>query len=132
MYKKRSEPDEDIAVDSTTHLPSLYGDDWQSETTSIGSSLYRGLEENGRRYQTLSHREYLIPSDEKQFETYEAGHLVALIMDSDNDNPLFRAPVKDPKNILDLGTGLGNWAMYVERIKHLSSPRTTTHPLPAM
>jgi ubiquinone/menaquinone biosynthesis C-methylase UbiE len=57
--------------------------------------------------------------------------LVALIMDSDHDNPLFRAPVKDPKNILDLGTGLGNWAMYVER-KHLSSPRTTTHPLLAM
>lgn len=34
-------------------------------------------------------------------------------MDSDHANPLFRAPVKDPKHILDLGTGLGNWAMYV-------------------
>lgn len=61
----------------------------------------------------MSRKEYLIPSDEKQFETYEAGHLVALIMDSDHDNPLFRAPVKDPKHILDIGTGLGNWAIDV-------------------
>ena len=56
-------------------------------------------------------------------------------MDSDYDNPLFRAPVKDPKHILDLGTGLGNWAMYVERSKeHLSSSsqRTNTYPLLVM
>ncbi|KGO75622.1 hypothetical protein PITC_050520 [Penicillium italicum] len=113
MDKIHTEPEDDIAVDPTTHITTVYGDDWQSETTSIGSSLYRGLEENGRRYQTLSHKEYLVPSDEKQFETYEAGHLVALVMDSDYDNPLFRAPVKDPKYILDLGTGLGNWAIDV-------------------
>ena len=54
-------------------------------------------------------------------------HLVALVMDSDRENPLFRAPVKDPKNILDLGTGLGNWAMYVDRKRfhfHRGSPLT--------
>ncbi|OQE00175.1 hypothetical protein PENVUL_c057G01710 [Penicillium vulpinum] len=113
MDKIHTEPEDNIAVDPTTHIATVYGDDWQSETTSIGSSLYRGLEENGRRYQTLSHKEYLIPSDEKQFETYEAGHLVALVMDSDQENPLFRAPVKNPKHILDLGTGLGNWAIDV-------------------
>lgn len=64
------------------------------------------------------------------FETYEAGyvhepfmtlcpftdhrrHLVSLVMDSERDNPLFRSPVgKDPKHILDLGTGKGVWAVY--------------------
>ncbi|KAJ5581715.1 hypothetical protein N7535_000335 [Penicillium sp. DV-2018c] len=109
----KSEPEDNIAVDPKIHVTTVYGDDWQSETTSIGSSIYRGLEENGRRYQTLSHKEYLIPSDEKQFETYEAGHLVALVMDSDQENPLFRSPVKNPKHILDLGTGQGNWAIDV-------------------
>lgn len=49
-----------------------------------------------------------------QMVTDYCSHLVALVMDSDHENPLFRAPVKDPKNILDLGTGLGNWAMYVD------------------
>ncbi|CAG8386125.1 unnamed protein product [Penicillium salamii] len=88
--------------------------DQRRETTSIGSSIYRGLEENGRRYQTLSRKEYIVPSDEKQFETYEAGHLLALVMDSDRDNPLFYSPIGDnPTNILDLGTGQGNWAIDV-------------------
>lgn len=41
-------------------------------------------------------------------------HLVALVMDSDRENPLFRSPIgQDAKHILDLGTGQGNWAMYV-------------------
>ncbi|KAJ5774771.1 hypothetical protein N7457_009667 [Penicillium paradoxum] len=109
-----TEPEDNIAVDPNTYVTTVYGDDWASETTSIGSSIYRGLEENGRRYQTLSRKESLVPSDEKQFETYEAGHLVALVMESDQDNPLFRAPIGDnPKNILDLGTGKGNWAIDV-------------------
>ncbi|KAJ5332859.1 uncharacterized protein N7506_006642 [Penicillium brevicompactum] len=100
----RLEKDGKIAIDPDIHYSSNYGDDWPSETTSIGSSIYRGLEENGRR----------VPSDEKQFETYEAGHLLALIMDSDRDNPLFYSPIGDhPKNILDLGTGQGNWAIDV-------------------
>ncbi|CAI7623531.1 unnamed protein product [Penicillium palitans] len=39
-------------------------------------------------------------------------HLVALIFEADRDNPLFRAPIgDDPKQILDLGTGKGTWAV---------------------
>lgn len=39
-------------------------------------------------------------------------HLVALILEADRYNPLFRAPIgDDPKQILDLGTGKGTWAM---------------------
>ncbi|KAJ5414522.1 hypothetical protein N7509_001149 [Penicillium cosmopolitanum] len=88
-------------------------DDWQSETTSIGSSMYRGLEENGRKYQTLKATESFTPSDEKQFESYEAGHITALVMEADRENPLFRAPIKNPKHILDIGTGRGSWAVDV-------------------
>ncbi|CAI7596102.1 unnamed protein product [Penicillium manginii] len=48
------------------------------------------------------------------FETYEAGHLLTLVLDSERDNPLFRSPiVKNPKHILDLGTGKGVWAIDV-------------------
>ncbi|KAJ5783116.1 hypothetical protein N7457_004890 [Penicillium paradoxum] len=102
-----------IAVDPDVYVAE-YGDDWQSETTSIGSSIYQGMMENGRRYQTLSSKEYLIPSDEQAFESYEAGHLVALVLDSARENPLFRAPIgQDPKHILDLGTGKGDWAIDV-------------------
>ncbi|KAJ5261188.1 hypothetical protein N7478_011783 [Penicillium angulare] len=51
------------------------------------------------------------PADEKQFESYEAGHLVNVVLDSDTPNPLFQAPVKNPKNILDMGTRHGSWAV---------------------
>lgn len=41
-------------------------------------------------------------------------HLLALVLEAGTDNPLFRSPVgNNPKHILDLGTGKGNWAMYV-------------------
>ncbi|KAJ5310324.1 oxidoreductase [Penicillium atrosanguineum] len=108
--------DDSIAPDPDLYSsqPTYYPDDWQSETTSIGSSIYRGLMENGRRYQTLSEKEYLVPSDDQMFETYEAGHLVAMVLDSDKENPLFRSPVgSQPKHVLDIGTGKGNWAIDV-------------------
>lgn len=43
-------------------------------------------------------------------------HLLALVLDSERENPLFRSPVgKNPTHVLDIGTGKGNWAMYVKR-----------------
>lgn len=43
-------PDPDIyKMQSDSYEP----EDWRSETTSIGSSLYKGIMENGRRYQTF-------------------------------------------------------------------------------
>ncbi|KAJ5686814.1 hypothetical protein N7536_009433 [Penicillium majusculum] len=103
-----------IEVDTDVYLSANYADDWQSETTSIGTSIYNGLMENGRRYQTLSDKEYLVPADDLAFESYEAGHLLALVLDSERENPLFRSPVgKSPTHILDIGTGKGNWAIDV-------------------
>ncbi|KAJ5894943.1 hypothetical protein N7495_006634 [Penicillium taxi] len=108
--------DQHIAVDVDVYTAegAYYPDDWQSETTSIGSSIYRGLIENGRRYQTLSNKEYLIPSDDQMFESYEVVHLLTMVLDSERENPLFRAPIgNNPKHILDIGTGKGVWAIDV-------------------
>ncbi|KAJ5184050.1 hypothetical protein N7492_001666 [Penicillium capsulatum] len=115
MSGKSQEPDTiQVDPDYYEERTDLYPDDWQSETTSIGSSIYRGLMENGRRYQTLKTSEYILPSDESMFETYEAGHLLSLVLDMEHKNPLFRAPVgKDAKHILDIGTGSGVWAVDV-------------------
>lgn len=103
-----------IAVDRDLHLPPVEEydpEDWRSETTSIASSLYKGFMENGRRYQTLRDAEYFSPSDEQQFETYEVGHIACLLMNSEEHNPLYLAPVSSPKNVLDIGTGHGSWAI---------------------
>ncbi|KAJ5642917.1 uncharacterized protein N7484_005424 [Penicillium longicatenatum] len=100
--------DPDLHIITDEYSP----EDWASETTSIGSSLYRGLMENGRRYQSLKSDEYCFPADERQFETYDAAHLAAIIGDSDEENMLFQAPL-NPKNVLDIGTGKGSWAIDV-------------------
>ncbi|KAJ5291454.1 hypothetical protein N7478_000705 [Penicillium angulare] len=105
-----------IAADPCPHHPeagAYQPEDWQSETTSIASDLYKGFMENGRRCQALRSSGYFSPADEKQFETREMGHLAALLMNSARANPLFCAPVQDPKRVLDVGTGQGAWAMDV-------------------
>lgn len=103
-----------IAPDSIVHHPksgTYEPDDWQSETNSIATDLYKGFMENGRRYQTLRSSEYFSPADEQQFETYEVGHLAALLMNSERANPLYCAPVQNPRHVLDIGTGQGAWAI---------------------
>ncbi|KAJ5100602.1 hypothetical protein N7456_006654 [Penicillium angulare] len=65
-------------------------------------------------YQTLKDGTSFVPSDDQQFETYEAGHITALLMESHRENPLFRAPIgPNPQHILDIGTGQGSWAIDV-------------------
>ncbi|KAJ5471467.1 hypothetical protein N7530_008824 [Penicillium desertorum] len=118
--------DEPIAVDPDLHVinNTHYPDDWQSETTSIGSSIYRGLVGNGQTGRLIAHPRnipsrdltyiYSLPSDERQFEAYEAGYLVALIMESERNNLFFRSSIGDsPQHILDIGTGQGTWAIDV-------------------
>ncbi|KAJ5215143.1 hypothetical protein N7468_010822 [Penicillium chermesinum] len=94
-------------------LTDYHPEDFQSETTSITSSIARGRLENGRRYQAMKD-DYWGPSDEQQFEAFEIGHMLFLILDHNEPNPLFRAPIgEQPKQILDIGTGKGSWAVDV-------------------
>ena len=55
-----------------------------------------------------------MPTDEKQWLSMEAGHLLFLILDSQHSNTLFRSPIS-PKaqHVIDIGTGSGEWAIDV-------------------
>ncbi|KAJ5556760.1 hypothetical protein N7494_000675 [Penicillium frequentans] len=74
--------------------------DFQSETTSIASTIARGRFENGRRYQATKEDDYWGPSDEQQFEAFEIGHMVFLVLDHEQPNPLFRAPICDSPKVI--------------------------------
>lgn len=103
-----------IAVDPDfyTMEEEAYQDDFNSETTSIASTIAKGIMENGRRYQAMKENDYWSPSDEQQFESLENGHMVCLVLDYHQKNPLHRSPIKEnPKHILDIGTGKGSWAI---------------------
>ncbi|KGO40325.1 hypothetical protein PEX1_062550 [Penicillium expansum] len=109
---------EQIAVDPDFYsMVNGYGmdaQDLQSDTTSIASAIARGRLENGRRYQAIKEDDYWGPSDEQQFEAFEIGHMMFLVLDHEQPNPFFRSPIGDsPKNILDIGTGQGSWAIDV-------------------
>lgn len=111
---------------------STYGEGMGSDTTSLTSSIARGYIEHGRRYQTTKSDTIGIPSDDKQFDSMKQverkisggrkdgqelkltstsmSHLAFLILESQQENPLFRSPIrKDAQHILDLGTGDGQW-----------------------
>lgn len=87
----------------------------QSDRTSVTSSLYRGIWENGRRYQAYKEGDYWQPADEQQFDSMAKTHLTNLIFDNQEENDLFRSPLDTQKacNILDIGCGEASWAIDV-------------------
>ncbi len=88
------------------------------------SKIYRGVWEHGRRYQTTSDKDISFPSDDKQFESMEAGHAAHTIIEAMQENPFFRAPISESaQNVLDVGTGQGAWAIDVaDRFPHRMFP----------
>lgn len=66
--------------------------------------------ENGRRYHNLYPATYHLPNDKREQERLELQYAaIALLV----DKSLFLSPIKNPKAILDQGTGTGLWAIDV-------------------
>ncbi len=75
---------------------------------------YREYYENDRKYQGLKENGYLTPSDEQQLESIQLGHMLYKVLDSRQENALFRAPLgPDAQNAFDIGCGDGSWAIDV-------------------
>lgn len=66
---------------------------------------------HGRTFQNFKDAEYWQPNDSRQNDYLDIMHHMMYLL---NDNHLFHAPVdKNPQTVLDVGTGTGNWAMWV-------------------
>ncbi|KAF4635770.1 hypothetical protein G7Y89_g2322 [Cudoniella acicularis] len=88
---------------------SAYGDTFDaSDTTSITSAITRYRYENGRRYHAYRDGAYWAPNDEVQNDQQDLAHHLWLLT---LDNKLCLAPIENPQNILDVGTGTGIWAI---------------------
>ncbi|KAJ5978933.1 hypothetical protein N7501_002275 [Penicillium viridicatum] len=96
--------------DSDTDDASLYTDslDNASYTTSVTSSVLDYQYENGRRYHSYHEGEYILPNDEREQDRLDLSHHIYLML---LKGELFQAPIKNPKRVLDLGTGTGLWAI---------------------
>ncbi|KAK2744907.1 hypothetical protein FQN55_006469 [Onygenales sp. PD_40] len=75
---------------------------------TVASSPQCWRYENGRRYHSYRDGAYWGPNDEADsYHQTVTHHLYCLTL----QDKLFLAPISDPQNVLDLGTGRGLWAM---------------------
>lgn len=78
-------------------------------TASLTSSIEDYPMENGRRYHAFKDGTYVMPNDESELDRLDLTHNMLKIS---MNMRLFDATFsKAPKNILDIGTGTGMWAI---------------------
>ncbi|KAH6672371.1 S-adenosyl-L-methionine-dependent methyltransferase [Halenospora varia] len=90
---------------------SALGDSIASSTTSIGSSILKYREENGRTYHAYKDGKYFFPNDENENDRLDLQHHIYSLT---YDGKLLSAPIPKEKQIhhvLDVGTGTGIWAI---------------------
>lgn len=86
------------------------GDEIVSETDSLSSSVCDFPVENGRRYPAYHGTSYLYPNDEEEQDRLDLQHAMFRML---LGGRLYLSPIDDPRQILDLGTGTGIWAMEI-------------------
>ncbi|KAM5385175.1 hypothetical protein ACJZ2D_001136 [Fusarium nematophilum] len=91
---------------------SAFGNDTESSTESLRSSIIDYRHENGRTYHRYKEGKYSLPNDEIENERLDLQHHLFLLT---FDNKLGLSPPNLPgsnvKRVLDLGTGTGLWAI---------------------
>lgn len=76
--------------------------------TTVASELSSYVFEHGRRYQGYRAGTYSLPNDLREIERLEIYHFIfQYLLGGD----LHTAPLKDPRHVLDVGCGAGEWAM---------------------
>lgn len=106
--------EEHIHADDAADRGSILSDDRSYLTQSLQSSILDGIKENGRsyhRYQGSNGGDYPIPEDETEQQRLELQHQLFSMTFGGRLclSPLDPAKVRE---VLDLGTGTGTWAMY--------------------
>jgi hypothetical protein len=103
----------EAAIDGASPNDGLSDPGYESESatgasTSISSGVRDYAFEHGRRYHKYQEGRYLFPNDESEQEREDMKH--AMIVNLCGGR-LHYAPLENPHQILDLGTGTGIWAI---------------------
>jgi SAM-dependent methyltransferase len=103
--------DEGVAIDhNVVDDDSALGSEWGSSTHSLSSSVLNYTYENGRRYHSFRAGNYFMPNDEQEQDSMDLWHHISTMI---LEGELFRAPIENPRHILEIGTGTGIWAIDV-------------------
>ncbi|PGH04648.1 hypothetical protein AJ80_08482 [Polytolypa hystricis UAMH7299] len=77
-----------------------------NDSHSLTSSVTDYPIENGRQYHRYHEGSYIYPNDEREMDRQDMQyHMLKLV----NNGQIFFAPLDNPKQILDIGTGTGIW-----------------------
>ncbi|KAK0750830.1 S-adenosyl-L-methionine-dependent methyltransferase [Schizothecium vesticola] len=106
-------PTADIVIDPSFGVDdadSSCGDNLSPSTASLSSTIFQYRKLHGRTYHNFDggEREYWAPNDAKQNEQLDINHHILSLALEDK---LFLAPLTNPQEVLDIGTGTGIWAM---------------------
>ncbi|KIW95975.1 uncharacterized protein Z519_03041 [Cladophialophora bantiana CBS 173.52] len=103
-------PNAGIEVDEDEADSALGDDDISTYTETVRSSLFQGVQENGRLYHRYGDGVYILPEDEWEQKRLDMQHVMFL---SALKGKLVLAPIDEGRvhEVLDLGTGTGIWAI---------------------
>ena len=79
-----------------------------SSSTSLRSAVTRYQFEHGRRYHAYQAGKYHFPNDEQELNRMDIEHHNQRLQ---MNGALHRAPIVDPMEIVDIGTGTGFWCI---------------------
>ncbi|KAF2278458.1 S-adenosyl-L-methionine-dependent methyltransferase [Westerdykella ornata] len=77
-------------------------------TRSVNQSIFDFVCENGRTYHRYQAGSYLFPNDQSENERLDLQYEILKVLLKGRN---YFAPLKDPRKILDIGTGTGKWAI---------------------
>ncbi|KAK5294399.1 hypothetical protein LTR16_001399, partial [Cryomyces antarcticus] len=77
-----------------------------TSTKSVSQSIFDYVKENGRSYHRYRHGSYLFPNDEIENDRLDLQYEILKML---FEGRAYFAPLKNPKKILDIGTGTGIW-----------------------
>jgi SAM-dependent methyltransferase len=96
---------DDVAADDDGYATEPEG---TFASTSLSSTVRDYVFENNRRYHKYREGAYLLPNDEPEQEREDMKHAMVLHV---CDGYLHFAPLENPQEVLDIGTGTGIWAI---------------------
>lgn len=99
---------DELSIDRVSSPASSFSED--ADTYSLNDVITDYPRYFGRTYHNYKEGSYVWPNDDRELERMEWQFM---LMKAAQNNVMFYAPVKNPRQILEVGTGTGIWVMTV-------------------